>query len=81
MQNTAGAALTGYWTQLWQNGVSVASGNTPATYTLVNRQTYAIEEDGYGSSAFDHWLDNGSTNFMRDITITSNTSLVAVLKC
>jgi hypothetical protein len=81
MQNTAGAALTGYWTQLWQNGVTVASGYTPATYTLVNGQLYTIEADGYGSCAFDHWLDNGSTNNMRDITVTSNTSLVAVLKC
>jgi hypothetical protein len=81
MQNTAGAALTGYWTQLWQNGVTVASGYTPASYTLVNGQLYTIEADGYGSCAFDHWLDNGSTNNMRDITITSNTSLVAVLKC
>jgi hypothetical protein len=81
MQNTAGAALTGYWTQLWQNGVPVASGYTPATYALVNGQMYTIEADGYGSCTFDHWLDNGSTNFMRDISITTNTSLVAVLKC
>jgi hypothetical protein len=81
MQNTAGAALTGYWTQLWQSGVTIASGYTPATYTLANGQLYTIEADGYGSCTFDHWLDNGSTNFMRDISITTNTSLVAVLKC
>jgi hypothetical protein len=80
-QNTAGAPLANYWTQLWQNGVTVASGYTPASYTLVNGQLYTIEADGYGSCAFDHWLDNGSTNNMRDITVTSNTSLVAVLKC
>jgi hypothetical protein len=80
-QNTAGAALSGYWTQLWQNGVTIDSGYTPSTYTLVNGQLYTIEADGYGSCAFDHWLDNGSTNNMRDITITNNNSLVAVLKC
>jgi hypothetical protein len=37
--------------------------------------------DGYGSCTFDHWLDQGSTDNMRDITVTSDTSLVAVLKC
>jgi hypothetical protein len=66
---------------LWQSGVTIASGYTPATYTLANGQLYTIEADGYGSCTFDHWLDNGSTNFMRDISITTNTSLVAVLKC
>jgi hypothetical protein len=80
-QRMNGANLTGYWTQLWQNGATVASGYTPAAYTLVNGQTYTIEADGWNNCAFDHWLDNGSTNNMRDISITSNTSLTAVLKC
>jgi hypothetical protein len=80
-QRTNGATLKGDWTQLWQNGATIAGGYTPATYTLVNGQAYTIEADGWNNCAFDHWLDNGSTNNMRGISITSNTSLTAVLKC
>ena len=80
-QNTAGTPLTGYWAQLYQNGKTVATGYTPATFTLKNGQTYVVEADGYKSCAFAYWLDTGSTNNQRTISITSDTTLTAVLKC
>ena len=80
-QGTDGAALTDYWAQLNQNGVTVAKGYTPASFSLNNGQTYTVEADGYGSCAFAYWLDTGSTNNQRTISITSDTSLIAVLEC
>ena len=80
-QDTSGATLTGYWAQLYQNGNTVASGFTPITFTLGNGQTYTVEADGFGSCAFSHWLDTGSTSSQRSLSITSDTTLTAVLNC
>ncbi|TLY17450.1 MAG: hypothetical protein E6K86_01960 [Thaumarchaeota archaeon] len=80
-RDTTGVALTGYWTELSQNGQVLANGYTPATYTLNSGQTYTLEADGYASCSFDHWLDTNSPNNLRDVSITSDTSLTAVLNC
>lgn len=80
-QDTYGAALTGYYMALYQNGQTVSTGYSPATFTLNNGQTYTIESDGYGSCVFDYWLDTGSTNVQRNISISSNVALTAVLNC
>src|SRR2546422_5658478 len=80
-QDTTGVALTGYWTELSQNGQVLANGYTPATYALNSGQTYTLEADGYASCSFDHWLDTNSPNNLRDVSITSDTSLTAVLNC
>src|SRR5438132_5696698 len=80
-QDTTGVARTGYWTELSQNGQVIANGYTPATYALNSGQTYTLEADGYASCTFDHWLDTNSPNNLRDISITSDTSLTAVLNC
>ena len=80
-QDTTGATLTGYYTVLFQNNQVVSNGYTPATFTLNNGQTYAVQVDGYGSCSFGHWLDTGSTTNPRAISITSATSLTAVMSC
>src|SRR2546425_1014320 len=80
-QDTTGAALTGYWTELSQNGQPLANAYTPATYALNRGQTYTLDADGYASCSFDHWLDTNSPNNLRDISIISDTSLTAVLNC
>src|SRR2546427_1141892 len=80
-QDTTGVALTGYWTELSQNGQVLANGYTPATYTLNSGQTYTLEADGFASCTFDHWVDTNSPNNLRDISIISDTSLTAVLNC
>jgi hypothetical protein len=48
---------------------------------LNDGQTYSIEADSYGSCQFAHWLDSGSTNSVRTISIASNTQLTAVYDC
>ena len=80
-QDTNGAPLTNYYTELYQNNQTIATGYTPAVYTVNNGQTYTVEADGYGSCAFAYWLDTGSTNNLRTISITAATTLTAVLKC
>lgn len=80
-QDTTGATLTGYFVQLYLNGLPISSGYTPATFTLVSGATYVVESDGYGSCVFDHWLDTGSTNNQRSVSITSDASLTSVLNC
>src|SRR5207244_6648781 len=80
-QDTSGATLTGYNTVLSQNGVTVASGFTPATFTLNNGQSYSLLVNGFGSCSFDHWLDNGSTGNPIAVSVTSDTQLTAVMNC
>src|SRR5436309_10470447 len=79
-QDTSGAPLTGYHTALSQNGVTVANGFTPATYTLNNGQSYGLSVSGFGSCSFDHWLDGGNSN-PRTVSITIDTTLTAVMNC
>ena len=81
-ETTTGTVITGFWTELHdQTGTVLASGYTPFTYPLNNGQTYIVEVDGYGSCAFDRWLDTGNTNNQRNVSVTSDTSLTAVLNC
>lgn len=81
-QTTTGVSISGYWTQLSdQAGTVLATGFTPATYTLNSGQSYTIQADGYGSCTFAYWQDNGNTNYLRTVSINSNTNLVAVYSC
>src|SRR3989454_59380 len=80
-QDLSGSPLTGYYTEVYLNGKKAATGYTPATFTLNNGQTYTVEADGYGSCPFGYWLDTGSTNNQRIITMTADTAMTAVLKC
>ncbi len=78
-QDASGNAMTGYWTTLYgSSGSAIASGFTPATFTLNSGQQYSIRVAGYGAYSFDHWADNGSTANPRGIAITANTQLTAV---
>jgi len=63
------------------NSQTIAFGYTPAVYNLNNGQTYTVEADGYGSCVWYQWLDTGSTNNVRTITLTADTTLTAVMKC
>jgi len=80
-ESTAGAALTGFWTQLYMGGVTAAAGYTPANFTLIDGQMYTLEADGYGGCTFDHWQDTGNISNQRDIATSEDVSLTAVLNC
>ena len=79
-QDNIGNTITGFFTTLSQNGKQIATGFTPATFTLNNTQTYTVQVGSFGKLMFDHWLDTGSTNAARDISITSNSTITAVYK-
>jgi hypothetical protein len=81
-QSTTGTTITGFWTVLYdQTGTVLATGYTPVGFTLSNGQNYQVEADSYGSCNFAYWQDNGSTSYLRTISINSNTNLVAVYAC
>ncbi len=73
-------AITGYYTELDQNGNFISSGFTPYTFTLNNGQTYTISVNNYGNYQFDHWLDTGSVSASRTISISSNSIITAVYR-
>ena len=79
-QNMSGGTLTGFWTTLAQNGQTIGTGFTPMTFTLSSGQQYTTTVSGYGVWRFDHWLDNGSTNPSRVVSIASDTTLTAVYR-
>jgi len=80
MQSDHGTTLTGYFIQLKQNGITVESGSSLQTFTLISNQQYTIKVNDYGNYAFDHWLDTGSTSSDRNISVSSDTSIVAVYR-
>jgi hypothetical protein len=79
-QDTSGNAIHGYYTALYQGGSEVASGFTPATYTLNNGGSYVIQADSYGNCFFQSW-NNGNTSSSIKISITSNTQITAIYNC
>ena len=79
-QDLNNAAITGIYIQLFQNGIQVAVGYSPVTFTLISGQTYTVVVNNYLTDMFDHWLDTGSTNSQRDISISSDSTITAVYK-
>jgi hypothetical protein len=79
-QDSNGNPITGYFVELSQDGNQVATGFTPATFELNNDQDYTVRVEGFGNYMFDHWLDTGSTDAVRTISITSDTEITAVYK-
>lgn len=59
----------------------MSTGFSPATFTLNKGQTYTVQVDDYGSCNFAYWLDTGSTNSQRSISVTSDSSVTAVYNC
>src|SRR2546427_1094768 len=78
-QDSGGASIAGlYLSVLNQGGKAVASGFSTASFRVNNSQPYTVVVQDYGNYIFNHWLDTGSTNRYRSITITSNTTIIAV---
>jgi hypothetical protein len=71
--------MTGFYVVLSQDNVTVATGYSPAQFTVNDGQTYAVEVDDYSSYYFQYWADTGSVNVNRTFTTASNLSLTAVM--
>ncbi|MDE2589857.1 MAG: hypothetical protein KGL95_09370, partial [Patescibacteria group bacterium] len=68
-QDLNGVPITGIYIQLFTNGKQIASGSSPVTFVVNNTQMYTVEPNNYLTYMFDYWLDTGSTNSARDISI------------
>src|SRR2546428_109833 len=79
-QDTSGNIKTGFYMVLKQAGTTVATGFTPADFTLNSGVQYTLTARGFGSYVFDHWLDTGSTVNPRTVSISTNTQLTAVYR-
>jgi len=78
-QDSGGASISGFYISvLNQGGKAVASGFSTASFRVNNSQPYTVVVQDFGNYFFDHWLDTGSTNRYRSITITTNTTITAV---
>ncbi|MDG6999034.1 MAG: fibronectin type III domain-containing protein [Nitrososphaerota archaeon] len=76
---SGGGAVNGFYTVLSQGGNTVATGFTPAQFTVNNGQAYQIEVEGYGSYYFQFWQSAGSVNSPDTVSVTSSTTLTAVM--
>src|SRR6267143_1425252 len=80
-QDSFGNTLTGFYTELYaSNGIQLDANYTPYNFTLNNGQNYTVHVENFGKFMFSHWLDTGSTDSNRTISITSNESITAVYK-
>jgi hypothetical protein len=75
-QYADGAALSGMWTTLQQNGAVVATGFSPVTFNLLSGASYTVSVGDYQDTTFHHW-DNGSETRARQISISSSTTVTA----
>src|SRR5271155_1972554 len=74
-----GNLLNGYYTVLMKNGVQVAAGYSPTTFTLETGQTYTVLVSDYGNYVFDRWSD-GSVSRIMQISISGDTSINAIFR-
>ncbi|MGA2874454.1 MAG: ice-binding family protein [Nitrososphaerales archaeon] len=77
-----GNVITGYYVRLFDNGQEMNDAYSPATFQLIDGQTYSIETSSYLSCTFSHWQDTGSTNSTRTTTASNNMqTFTAVYAC
>ena len=73
--------ITGFYNELYaSNGTLLDAGYTPNNFTLNNGKNYTVHVEDYGKYKFSHWLDTGSTNANRTISIKSDGTITAVYK-
>ncbi len=80
-QDLTSAQISGYYTMLSQGGNTVATGFTPAAFTVNSGVSYAVQVDDFGSCHFDHWADTGSMTASRAISISADMQIKAVYNC
>jgi parallel beta-helix repeat protein len=61
--NSAGGAITGYYTTLWQDGALVQSCFSPCSFTVNAGQAYQVAVADFGGEVFSHWSDGTLTRF------------------
>jgi len=77
--DAAGKSITGYYTVLSQNGATIRTEFSPASFALNSGQTYQVSVSDYGSYVFDHWND-GSTKRQKTVIGGQVAALTAYYK-
>ncbi len=73
----SGNEITGVYIEIQDStGKDLATGYSPANFSLTSGQQYTVYANDYQNTVFNHW-DNGSTNPARQISISTNTVLSA----
>ena len=72
----SGNAIAGMWTTWDQNGSTLATGYTPATFTGTLGGTYMLTVANYQNTVFCHWQD-GSTSPQRAVSLNGSVALSA----
>lgn len=69
--------ITGYYTVLSQDGVTLETDFTPTIFTVNNGETYNVEVHNFENFEFLTWQDTGSKIASRDFAVSSNTDFIA----
>jgi hypothetical protein len=75
-----GSVISGYKTTVYNSDVNL-SGFSPTLYTLNYSEHYMAYVWHYAGCDFVYWQDTGSTQAIRAISLTGNTTLTAVYDC
>jgi hypothetical protein len=75
--NSAGNAISGYYTTFWQGGTMLYSCFSPCSYLVANGQTYQVAVADYGDTIFSHWSD-GTTSRFYTVTIGSTSTKISL---
>jgi hypothetical protein len=75
-----GSTISGYLTTVYNSDVNL-SGFSPTLYTLNYTEHYMVYVSHYAGCNFVFWQDTGSTQAIRAISLTGNTTLTAVYNC
>jgi Spherulation-specific family 4 len=59
--NSHGSPISGYYIELWQNGLQINHCFSSCSLTVNDGQTYQIYASSYGTETFNHWKNDGST--------------------
>jgi DNA-binding beta-propeller fold protein YncE len=84
-QDQSGHVITGLPIELsLPNGsaaAALASGSSPATFTLESGAPYTLQANDLGACAFSSWSDTGSTSNLRSLSISQVTQMTAIYDC
>jgi hypothetical protein len=72
--------ISGYYTTLSKGSQLITTGFSPTKFVLDNGQAYTVGVQDYGNFVFDHWKDTGSKTRNRSISISSDTSIIAIYR-
>lgn len=60
--DAGGSPLPGFWTTVASNGVSIATGNTPLTFSAESGQTYQVTSSNSGLDVLTQWSTGATAN-------------------